>query len=52
MKSAPFLRNAVLVADSSSPLELIIAARLARDTHIHAHEGEEEFNAGAVNAHV
>ncbi len=49
---APFLCNAVLVADSSSPLELTIAARLARDAHVHAHEGEEEFDAGAVDAHV
>ncbi len=48
----PFLRNAVLAADSPSPLELIVAARAAREAHIHALDGEEEFDEGDVNAHV
>jgi hypothetical protein len=49
---APFLRNAVLAANSSLPLELVIAARLARDAHVQAHEGEEEFDEGNVDAHI
>ena len=48
----PFLSNAVLAADSSSPLELIIAARSVRDTHVLMHEGEEEFDEGNVDAHI
>jgi hypothetical protein len=48
----PFLRNTVLAADSTSPLELVIAARSARDAHVNAHEGEEGFNEGDVDAHV
>ncbi len=34
------------------PLELVIAARSARDAHVHAHEREEEFDEGNVDAHV
>ncbi len=49
---APFLRNAVLAADSPSHLELIAAARAARESHVHAHDGEEEFNEGNVDAHI
>jgi hypothetical protein len=49
---APFLRNAVLAADSPSPLELVIAARSARDAHVNAHEGEKGFDKGDVDAHV
>jgi hypothetical protein len=49
---APFLRNAILASDSLSPLALIVAARAARETHIHAHDGEEKFDESDVNAHV
>jgi hypothetical protein len=48
----PFLRNAILASDSLSPLALIVAARAAREAHVHAHDGEEEFNESDVNAHV
>jgi hypothetical protein len=49
---APFLRNAVFAADSPSPLELIVATRAAREAPIHAHDGEEEFDEGDINAHI
>jgi hypothetical protein len=38
--------------DSPSPIKLIVAARVAREAHVHAHNGEEEFNKGNVHAHV
>ncbi len=49
---ASFLRNAVLTADSPYPLVLIVAARAAREAHVHAHDGEEEFDESNVDAHV
>jgi hypothetical protein len=49
---APFLCNAVLAADSPYPLALIVAARAAREAHVHAHDGEEEFDESDVDAHV
>jgi hypothetical protein len=48
----PFLRNAVLAAYSPSPLELIVATRAAREAHVHAHDGEEEFDKGNIDAHI
>jgi hypothetical protein len=49
---APFLCNAVLTADSPYPLALILAARAAREAHVHAHDREEEFDESNVDAHV
>jgi hypothetical protein len=49
---ATFLRNAILALDSLSPLALIVAARAAREAHVHAHDGEEEFDESNVDAHV
>ncbi len=48
----PFLCNAVLASDSLSPLALIVAARAAREAHVHVHDGEEEFDESNVDAHV
>jgi hypothetical protein len=49
---APFLCNAILASDSLSPLVFIVAARAAREAHVHAHDGEEEFDESDVDAHV
>ncbi len=49
---APFLCNAILALDSLSPLALILAARVAREAHVHVHDGEEEFDESNVHAHV
>jgi hypothetical protein len=42
----------ILALDSLSPLALILTTRVAREVHVHAHNGEEEFDESNVDAHV
>jgi hypothetical protein len=49
---APFLRNAILAEDTSSPLILALTGRNAGEEHIRLHSGEEGFDEGDVNDHI
>jgi len=49
---APFLRNAILAADSLSPLALILVGRAAREELMNTHNEDEDFGEQDVNAHL
>ena len=49
---APFLRNAILLVDLSSPLTLVLMGQAAREEHVHNHSEDKGFNKEDINAHL
>ena len=49
---APFLRNAILSADSFAPLALVLAGRATRDDHVRDHNENEGFGEADIDAHM
>jgi hypothetical protein len=49
---APFLRNAILLADSSSPLALVLADQAAQEEHVHNHSEDKGFDRDNIDAHL
>jgi hypothetical protein len=49
---APFLRNAILLEKSPSPLNLVIAGRAAREEYVRDHNEDEGFDKANIDEHV
>jgi hypothetical protein len=49
---APFLRNAILSADSFAPLALVLAGRAAQDDHVRDHNEDKGFSEANIDAHM
>jgi len=49
---APFLRNAILNEETSSPLALILVAINAGIEHVNTHQNDADFDEDDVNTHI